>query len=301
MSSTSEQAELLHSSIFTKKNEEAIYDLITKTSLSDRISISRYYKGAYNSTLFNDINDKIGSDFGYCAAQMFLSPIEFCLHHLKLGLKKDYETVFEILTSKTNEELKVIEKVYKLDTGKDLRSDIMKEYKGIIGKNLVLMFDVIRSNNSRLRKNECERLAKTLVEKDVKLWVEDEKIYKDIFLQKSPEELVLIARYYFNITGNNLIEIVDEKLKDKNQKLLRTILYNNIMPHELYAEKINSAIKGFGTNEENLTRVLISRCDIDMPLIREIYEYKYKNNLKDDIVKDTSGNYQKLCAFLAEK
>ena len=232
---------------------------------------------------------------------MFLSPIEFCLHHLKLGLKKDYETVFEILTSKTNEELKVIEKVYKLDTGKDLRSDIMKEYKGIIGKNLVLMFDVIRSNNSRLRKNECERLAKTLVEKDVKLWVEDEKIYKDIFLQKSPEELVLIARYYFNITGNNLIEVVDEKLKDKNQKLLRTLLYNNIMPHELYAEKINNAIKGFGTNEENLTRVLISRCDIDMPLIREMYVYKYKNNLKDDIINDTSGNYQKLCVFLAEK
>jgi len=301
MSSTSEQAELLHSSIFTKKDEEAIFDLITKTSLSDRITISRYYKGAYNSTLFNDINKKIGGDFGYCAAQMFLSPLEFCLHHLKLGLKKDYETVFEILTSKSNEELKVIEKVYKLDTGKDLRSDIMKEYKGIIGKNLVLMFDVVRSNNSRLRKNECERLAKTLVEKDVKLWVEDEKIFKEIFLQKSPEELVLIARYYFNITGNNLIEVVDEKLKDKNQKLLRTILYNNIMPHELYAEKINSAIKGFGTNEENLTRVLISRCDIDMPLIREIYEYKYKNSLKDDIVKETSGIYQKLCTFLAEK
>ena len=301
MSSTSEQAELLHSSIFTKKDEEAIFDLITKTSLSDRITISRYYKGAYNSTLFNDINNKIGGDFGNCAAQMFLSPIEFCLHHIKLSLKKDYETVFEILTSKSNEELKVIEKVYKLDTGKDLRSDIMKEYKGIIGKNLVLMFDVVRSNNSRLRKNECERLAKTLVEKDVKLWVEDEKIFKEIFLQKSPEELVLIARYYFNITGNNLIEVVDEKLKDKNQKLLRTILYNNIMPHELYAEKINSAIKGFGTNEENLTRVLISRCDIDMPLIREIYEYKYKNSLKDDIVKETSGIYQKLCTFLAEK
>ena len=73
------------------------------------------------------------------------------------------------------------------------------------------------------------------------------------------------------------------------------------MPHELYAEKINNAIKGFGTNEENLTRVLISRCDIDMPLIREMYEYKYKNSLKDDIINDTSGNYQKLCAFLAGK
>ena len=301
MSSISEQVELLHSSLFTKKNEEAIYDLITKTSLSDRISISRYYRGAYNSSLFSDIQSKIGGDFGYLSAQMFLSPIEFCLHHLKLGLKKDYETVFEILTSKTNDELKVIEKVYKLDTGNDLRNDIMKEYKGVIGKNLVLMFDTTRSNNSRLRKNECERLAKLLVEKEPKLWVEEEKIFKDIFLMKSPEELVLIARYYFNITGNNLIEVIDKKIKDKNQKLLKEILFNNIIPHELFAEKINSSIKGIGTNEEKLSRALVSRCEIDMPLIREVYEYKYKANMKEDIAGDTSGVYQKLCGFLAGK
>ena len=301
MSSFKEQAELLHQSIFNKKNEEAIYDIITKTSLSDRISISRYYKGAFNSSLFSDIESKIGGDFGHCASQMFLSPIEFCLHHLKFGLKKDYETVFEVLTSKTNEELKVIEKVFKLDTGKDLRNELTKEYKGVIGRNLVLMFDFPRSNNSRLRKNECERLAKTLVEKDSKNWVEEEKIFKEIFLQKSPEELVLIARYFFNITGNNLIEIVDKKLKDKNQALLKAILYNNIMPHELYAEKINTAIKGLGTNEENLSRVLISRCEIDMPLIKEIYEYKYKAPIEEDIKGDTSGLYQKLCLFLAGK
>ena len=33
--------------------------------------------------------------------------------------------------------------------------------------------------------------------------------------------------------------------------------------------------------------------------IREIYPIKYKNTLKDDIVGDTSGWYQKLCLFLA--
>ena len=301
MSSISEQADLLHSSLFQKKDEEAIYDLITKTSLSDRISISRYYRGAYNSSLFSDIQSKIGGDFGYLAAQMFLSPIEFCLHHLKLGLKKDFETVLEILTSKTNEELKVIEKVYKLDTGNDLRNDILKEYKGVIGKNLVLMFDTPRSNNSRLRKNECERLAKLLVEKEPKLWVEDEKIFKDIFLMKSPEELVLIARYYFNITGNNLAEVADKKLKDKNQLLIKEILFNNIMPHELFAEKIYSSMKGIGTNEEKLSRALVSRCEIDMPLIREMYEYKYNSPMKEDIIGDNSGMYQKLCVYLAEK
>ena len=118
---------------------------------------------------------------------------------------------------------------------------------------------------------------------------------------KSPEELVLIARYYFNITGNNLAEVADKKLKDKNQLLIKEILFNNIMPHELFAEKIYSSMKGIGTNEEKLSRALVSRCEIDMPLIREMYEYKYKTPMIDDINTDTSGIYQKLCVYLAGK
>ena len=108
---------------------------------------------------------------------------------------------------------------------------------------------------------------------------------------KSPEELVLIARYFFNINKKNLIEVIDKNLKDKNQQLLKEILFNNIMPHELFAEKINSAIKGIGTNEENLTRVLISRCDIDMPLIREIY---------DELGLNTAAEMTELISVLGE-
>ena len=73
------------------------------------------------------------------------------------------------------------------------------------------------------------------------------------------------------------------------------------MPHELFAEKINLAIKGAGTNEEVLSRVLVSRNEIDMPLIREIYQYKYNITLKEDIIDDTSGAYQKLCVHLSQK
>ena len=38
-----------------------------------------------------------------------------------------------------------------------------------------------------------------------------------------------------------------------------------------------------------------------VPLIREMYEYKYKTPMIDDINTDTSGIYQKLCVYLAGK
>ena len=112
--------------------------------------------------------------------------------------------------------------------------------------------------------------------------------------------MVLIGRFYYQKTGQSLIDDIEKKLNGKNKTFLREILYNNIIPHELYAEKINKSIKGLGTNTALLNRVLASRRGVDMPQIKEIYQWKYNVTLKEDIIGDTSGMYQKLCLYVAE-
>ena len=299
--SVSELAEKLHTNLYGPKKDDIILQITMNTNISNRISISQYYKAAYEKSLFEDIKSKISGDFGYCAAQMFLTPLEFCLHHLKIGLKKGNECAFEMLTSKTPEELKIIENAYRRSTGNELKDDIKKVFSGSVGNNLLNLFDTPRLSNPKPRKNECEKYANKLIEKDPKNWVDDESLFKEIFIQRSPEELILIARFYLKSTGNNLLDVIEKKIKGKQQMLLKEILYNNIMPHELFAEKIYLAIKGAGTNEEILTRALVSRCELDMPLMREIYQFKYNISMKEDIIGDTSGSYQTLCVSLSEK
>lgn len=102
-------------------------------------------------------------------------------------------------------------------------------------------------------------------------------------------------------TGKNLIDDIDNKVAGKNQTLLKEILYNNIMPHEIFADKMKKAVKGLGTDEYSLSRALVSRCDLDMNYIRDMYQTKYKVSLKEDIIDDTAGSYQKLCVYLCEK
>lgn len=91
-----------------------------------------------------------------------------------------------------------------------------------------------------------------------------------------------------------------KKIGGKAKTLLREIVFANIIPHELFAEKLYLSIKGIGTNTALLNRVLASRHGVDMPQIKEIYKWKYKQTLKDDIIGDTSGQYQKLCLYVAE-
>ena len=81
---------------------------------------------------------------------------------------------------------------------------------------------------------------------------------------------------------------------------MREIVFANIIPHELYAEKLHNSIKGLGTNTALLNRVLAARTGVDMDEIKEIYQWKYGVTLKEDIIGDTSGSYQKLCLFVGE-
>lgn len=46
---------------------------------------------------------------------------------------------------------------------------------------------------------------------------------------------------------------------------------------------VNQAIRGIGTNDRDLIRVIVSRCDIDLGDIKKEYERIYGKSLKQDV------------------
>ncbi|KAF2924293.1 hypothetical protein DAI22_07g259200 [Oryza sativa Japonica Group] len=58
------------------------------------------------------------------------------------------------------------------------------------------------------------------------------------------------------------------------------------------AEVIRHSILGLGTYEDMLTRVIVSRAEIDMRHIREEYKVRYKTTVTRDVVGDTSFGYK---------
>ena len=76
--------------------------------------------------------------------------------------------------------------------------------------------------------------------------------------------------------------------------MLKTILYTNLSPSEYFAIRVHDAIKGLGTRDNLLIRVLVSRSEIDMPKIKQYYKILYGNDMYKDVKDDTSGDYQTL-------
>jgi len=303
MEDPSAAAERLHTALFGKNREETCLDVVINNDLEHRLLIAKKYGELFGNPLYEDMKSKLSGHFKELCGYCFLTPMEFNAKMLKRGFKGlsiDEQLIFEILAAHTLEEYKQIEDAYRTETKKELTKDIEKSFSGGLRKDLLNLISTERRKNENPDKDQCEKLADLLISSGEKNWIEDENVFRDVFILCSPEEMVLVGRFYFKKTGNSLIDIIEKKVKGKGSTLLKEILYGNIIPHELYAEKIRNSIKGLGTNTAMLNRVLAARRGVDMPQIKEIYEWKYKITLKEDIMGDTSGMYEKLCLYVAE-
>ncbi len=294
-------AERINSCLRTKIKEEPILDIILNTDIDKRLEICNCYLETYNRDLYSDIKSKLSGQFKEAAIHLFLPPAEFMAKMIKKGLKGfsiDESMIYEIFTACNQEELKQIEIAYKIETKKDLSRNIEKNFPSAIRKNLLNLLNIPRNVDESPNRLECDKWAQNLIDAGENNWVSNEDIFREIFILRSPEELVLIGRIYHEKTGDQLLDIVEKKLTNKVRNLLRELLYNVIIPQELFADKINTALKN--NNTSLLNRILVARCQIDMGEIRRIYKEKYNNELRDDITARYSGLYQRLCLYLVD-
>ena len=176
-----------------------------------------------------------------------------------------------------------------------------KKFKGDVGRDLNIILNTTRNENKNPDHEDAAQCAKILYESEPKEWVKNQSIFTDIFASKSPEELILIGRYYYKKTGITPNVQAEKSLSGKEQTLIKEVLYNVCRPAELYAQKIREAVTGLGTDTNCLNRILVTRNEIDMTMIRKFYKYYYKVNLQEDIIGDTSGTYKRILTELSSK
>ena len=114
-------------------------------------------------------------------------------------------------------------------------------------------------------------------------------------------ELMTIAREYHKKFGHSLMKAIENEFSGDIQKLIKTVFYSNISPSEYFASRIRDSVKGIGTKEKILNRVIVTRNEIDITIIKEYYKLLYQKDMVNDIKRDTSGYYRKLLEALLNK
>ncbi|XP_054813459.1 annexin D3-like [Prosopis cineraria] len=80
-------------------------------------------------------------------------------------------------------------------------------------------------------------------------------------------------------------------------------LYGNPLEQDIKTveKEIWNSIWGLGTDEDSLTRAIVTRAEIDLSKVEVEYAAMYKSSLEDDTSGDTSGDYRRFLMTLLGK
>nr|KAJ0185932.1 hypothetical protein LSAT_V11C900472200 [Lactuca sativa] len=94
------------------------------------------------------------------------------------------------------------------------------------------------------------------------------------------------------------MEELEEDSKDEYISLLRATLECLTYPEKYFERVLRLAINKTGTDEGALTRVVATRAEVDMKVIKEEYLKRNSVPLDKAIAKDTRGDYEDMLLAL---
>ena len=78
------------------------------------------------------------------------------------------------------------------------------------------------------------------------------------------------------------------------------MLYKNFYPESI-VQVLCNAMEHVGTDEDALTRVIVTRAEKDLKEIKEVYYKRNSVHLEHAVAKETSGDYKKFLLSLMGK
>ena len=282
-------------------DENAIINIICSRNAMQRAEIRRRYIALYGKDLIKRLKDELSGNFEDTVIGLFMTPPEYdayCLYKAMKGLGTNEGVLIEIIGTRSNEEIQMIKAEFQKNYGKPLEKWISSETSGHFKKLLISLLQASRSMNTVPDPMMCQNDAQALYAAGEGRWGTDEATFIRIFTQRSAAEIDLISKSYQQLRGKSLHHAVDNEFSGDTKKLLHTILEGLQNPAAYYARRLRESVQGIGTNDSRLVRVIVSRCEVDMPLIKQEYRRIYGRDLVYDVRSDTSGDYKKILTHL---
>ena len=280
-------------------DEEHLILVVTSNKTQERLKIKKAYEEKYKKNLIDDLKSELSGKFEDAMVALFKEPVEYdceCIYNAMKGAGTDENCLIEVIASRPNWLLEKIKKKYSELYKKELVEDIKGDTSGDFQKILEGILRCKRSEVKEINKENCEKIAKELSEAKEEGWVvnDESSVFYNYIMNSSPKELSAIAREYYRLSGKTIIDGIENNFKGDAKDLLKSILYSLVSPSEYFATRIKKAIEGFGTDNKTLIRILITRCEVDMNIIKKYYKQLYNKDMIEDIKNDISGDYQKL-------
>ncbi|XP_046717460.1 annexin A3-like [Silurus meridionalis] len=276
--------------------ESTLIEILTRRSSAQRQQICKVYKDITGKSLVDALKGDTRGNFEDVLVALVTPPGQFDMKAIKKAIKgagTTESTLIEILASRSNQQIKALSDAYLQETGKALINDLKSEVSGDFGKTLLILAEGKRDESKNVDVAKAKADARALYEAGEKKLGTDESKFIDILCHRSVPQLRQTLVEYKDLSGKTLQQSIEKEMSGKIEEVLVAIVKCVKSAPAYMAELLHKSMKGVGTNEAMLTRIMVSRSEIDLMDIKSEYKKLYSRSLYSDIKSDITGDYEK--------
>ncbi|XP_057975500.1 annexin Gh1-like [Malania oleifera] len=281
-------------------NEGLIISILAHRNAAQRELIRQTYAATYGEDLLKALEKELTSDFERIVLLWTLDPAErdaFLANEATKKWTSSNQVLMEIACSRSSHELLLAKQAYHARFKKSIEEDVAYHTTGDFSKLLVPLVSSYRYEGHEVNLPLAKSEAKILHEKISKKTYNHEDVIR-IFTTRSRAQVNATLNHYKNEFGNDVNKDLKSDPKDEFLGLLRATVKCLTRPEKYFEKLLRLAINRQGTDEWALTRVIATRAEVDMKIIKDEYHRRNSVPLDQAIAKDTTGDYEKMLLAL---
>lgn len=277
-------------------DKDAILDLVTSRSNAQRQEIIAAYKSSFGQDLIEDLKYELTGKFERLIVSLMRTPPYHDakeIHDAIKGTGTNERCLIEVLASRNNRQIHDMVAAYKDAYGRDMEEDIIADTSGHFKKMLVVLLQGTRDEPGVVDADLVAEDVQDLYAAGEEMWGTDEARFIMILGNRSMTHLQMVFEEYEKTYETTIEDSIKSELSGDFERLMLAVVQCIRSVPMFFARRLYKAMKGLGTADNTLIRIMISRSELDMLDIRECFRLRYEKSLYNMIKDDTSGDYKK--------
>merc|ERR1711865_879685 len=140
----------------------------------------------------------------------------------------------------------------------------------------------------------CTKSNAEIYDAGEKKWGTDESVFNKVISLRSRPQLLATFKEYRKVSQYDITRSIEHEMSGDLKRSMKAVVQCIKDRPTYFAERLYTAMKGMGTSDDRLIRIVIGRSEIDLEEIKERFFDMYNKSLKKMITDDISGNYKRL-------
>jgi len=278
-------------------DENALIDILANRCNRQRVEIRLRYKTMYGKDLMEDLKGELSGNLEECLLAMMEPSVLYDAKELRRAMRgagTDEETLIDILCSRTNSQINEIKEEYTKYYKRNLEKDCVSETSGHFKRLLVSLCQANRDETGTVDIEKAKKEANDLYQAGEKKLGTDESRFNVVLASRNFKQLRATYDEYVKVAQRDILNSIDREMSGDLKHGFKAVVQCSRNPAEYYAERLWNSMKGAGTNDSLLIRIVVSRSEFDLVEIKHEFLRKYQKTLYKMIQGDCSGDYKKL-------